>query len=56
MNGYEETIIAHAIKILARRMAADTHFVGKFTLSSDTGATRYLELTLKDITKKELHP
>lgn len=50
---YEETIIAHAVRILAKRMALDTKVEGKFSVSSDTGKTRYFHLVMKDITKDE---
>ena len=53
MKGYEETIVAHAVKILARRIPKDGSVDGKYTLSSDTGLSRRFHLVLKDITSKE---
>ncbi len=53
MGSYEETIIAHAVKILARRIPASGSAVGKYTISPDTGKTRVYELTLKDVTESE---
>jgi hypothetical protein len=52
-GSYEETIVAHAIKILARRIPKGGKVDGKYLLSSDTGITREYHLTIKDITGEE---